>query len=319
MTWSARERAVVHLAVRDAARQYLFDPRRLINLVDYGIAADQPGSPAELRFHVAAPLLEPDLAKLGIEPIAERVAGQRRTITTASYSLAYNASSWSYYPAWEATTRHDPLEGGISISPADLVGAGTLGALAIDKSSGAPLILSNWHVLGGRWSARPGYPRIIQPGGLDGGTAYDEIGAFLRSALAAHLDAAVATLNGARHGIGREYGIGNVRGRVRPRLGAIVTKYGRTSGLTRGRITGLGGQAVFSYEGLPRTIEHIMSIDPIDGSPVSAPGDSGACWLDAETHMAVGLHFAGSDQPNRALALDLEPVCMALNAELLVP
>jgi hypothetical protein len=33
---------------------------------------------------------------------------------------------------------------------------------------------------------------------------------------------------------------------------------------------------------------------------------------------AIGLHFAGGDQPERALAIDLQPVLDALNIDLVI-
>jgi endonuclease G len=51
---------------------------------------------------------------------------------------------------------------------------------------------------------------------------------------------------------------------------------------------------------------------------VSAAGDSGSLWLDESTMRVIGLHFAGSNQPERALALDIQPVLDALNVDLLI-
>ena len=59
-----------------------------------------------------------------------------------------------------------------------------------------------------------------------------------------------------------------------------------------------------------------MVIEPLNGGEVSMPGDSGSWWLDAETREAIGLHFAGSDIPERALALNMQPVLDALGVEI---
>ena len=41
-------------------------------------------------------------------------------------------------------------------------------------------------------------------------------------------------------------------------------------------------------------------------------------WLDAATDSAVGLHFAGSNFPERGLAIDLPSVLEALEVDLVV-
>jgi endonuclease G len=69
---------------------------------------------------------------------------------------------------------------------------------------------------------------------------------------------------------------------------------------------------------LERIIRHIVTIEPrLDFAEVSAPGDSGAWWLDQATGRAIGLHFAGSNFPERGLALDMPAVLDALNVDLL--
>jgi hypothetical protein len=41
-----------------------------------------------------------------------------------------------------------------------------------------------------------------------------------------------------------------------------------------------------------------------------------SAWLDAETRQAVGLHFAGANLPETALAMDMQAVLEALNVDL---
>jgi hypothetical protein len=59
----------------------------------------------------------------------------------------------------EADTRlYDPLKGGISIGPCRVIDGfvhvGTLGTIVRDNASGAPMLLSNFHVMAvdNRWS-----------------------------------------------------------------------------------------------------------------------------------------------------------------------
>jgi endonuclease G len=61
-----------------------------------------------------------------------------------------------------------------------------------------------------------------------------------------------------------------------------------------------------------------MVIDAWNGGEVSRPGDSGSWWLNTVTKEAIGLHFAGSDMPERALALNMPSVLDALNVEIRV-
>ena len=73
-----------------------------------------------------------------------------------------------------------------------------------------------------------------------------------------------------------------------------------------------------TYGFLERIISHIVTIEPqVAFSQVSAPGDSGAWWLDQVTSRVIGLHFAGSNFPERALALDMPAVLDALNVDIM--
>jgi hypothetical protein len=49
---------------------------------------------------------------------------------------------------------------------------------------------------------------------------------------------------------------------------------------------------------------------------VSELGDSGSFWLNTVTRQAVGLHFAGANFPETALAMDMRTVLNALNVDL---
>jgi len=100
-------------------------------------------------------------------------------------------------------------------------------------------------------------------------------------------------------------------------MGMNVIKSGRTTDVTRGRVTGVEGVFRGYYAGVNRLIRHVITIVPrVDGAQVSAAGDSGSFWLDEETMHAVGLHFAGQDAPERALAIDMQQVLDALNVRL---
>jgi hypothetical protein len=307
-----------HVAVRQGER-YLLDRRRKINLVDVGLSEREGANGAlKIRFHVAQRLTEPQLESAEVDPLPDEIAGFPREVNERSYRLS-GQERWFGWGVSSARGRSDPLLGGISISNDRSITAGTLGAVVRDRSANERLILSNFHVLANGWGTRPGAPRILQPGRLDGGTPpRDTVGAFLRHAMDAYLDAAVARLDATRGVSPNQFGIGAVHGRVTPFVGQRVTKHGRTTGRTDGVVTAVAGSGRFTYGGVSWLIRSIAAIDPLQpGSVVSGAGDSGSCWLDVPGHRGVALHFAGSDQPERALALDLGPVCDTLGVELL--
>jgi endonuclease G len=96
-----------------------------------------------------------------------------------------------------------------------------------------------------------------------------------------------------------------------------VEKSGRSSRRTSGRVTGIGGVARLRYDRIERIIRNVVTIDQLGGE-VSAGGDSGSWWLDETTNEAVGLHFAGSNNPERGLAMDMQSVLDALNVDILM-
>jgi hypothetical protein len=211
----------------------------------------------------------------------------------------------------------DPMQGGISVSDNKRNIAGTLGGLVADRETGDPMILSNFHVLAGVWSVQPGWP-TYQPGQGDGGTEANTVARFERHAMESSLDAAVAKLTGDRPLVNKQFGLDPavVNGVAWAQLGMEVVKSGRTSGVTRGRVIGVEGSLKMTYDGVSRVIRNVMEIEPREGRTVSEPGDSGSFWLDEETMCAVGLHFAGGDYPERALAMDMQPVLDALKIDL---
>jgi endonuclease G len=213
--------------------------------------------------------------------------------------------------------RSDPMQGGISVSNASLRGSGTLGGLVRDRETDDPMILSNWHVLAGRWGIRPGWP-IYQPGRGDGGTRADTVATFSHSAMSSHLDAAVAKLTGSRPLVNHPLDLEPVKGVGWAHFGMDVIKSGRTTGVTYGRVTGVEGTYQGYFGGVYGYIRNVMTIVPRPGMEqlVSSGGDSGSLWLDQETMHAVGLHFAGGDDPEYALAIDMQPILDALKVDM---
>jgi hypothetical protein len=223
------------------------------------------------------------------------------------------------------TDRFRPAQPGISIGHRDIT-AGTFGLLV--QRNGAPLILSNNHVLADSNAGKIGDP-IYQPGPADGGTANDRIAALsefmpldfgdnpsqcrIADSIAALLNF-VARTTGSSHrlqSVQQTSGINTMDAALAqpdspdlvipdilnlgipigvntPALGMQVQKMGRTTGLTNGYITQVDVTVNVDYAG--RTAAFT---DQIITSSMSSPGDSGSGILDMDRR-AVGLLFAGS-------------------------
>lgn len=315
----ARIRQVVHQAL-----PLLAD--RNVGLIDFGLQRTRGVLTGGLavRCHV----LKKFPGELALEAALERgdtSVDLREVHLSSGYPIdviegRYQLASWGWplrvRPRGPRAARHNPLRAGISTSGAYLRGYGTLGGKVIDRASGAEMLLTNWHVLVGEWWPRTRRP-VYQPGRGDGGGPADTVGFVTRHAMDFGIDAAVAELSGARALINDQLDLGPVTGLARPALGMALVKSGRASGVTAGVITGVEGVQSIRYSGIDRLIRHVLAIDPPDGfSEVSRPGDSGSFWLEQGRRAAVGLHFAGGNAPERALAIDMQAVLDALDVEL---
>jgi hypothetical protein len=320
-----RTLARARLALREAIRRWLYDPN--VRLIDYGwperdgkLVEDE----LEIRFHVVEKLREGPALEAAIQAgktqdrYPEEIAGIPIDVLQRPYRLEQWFGGWWGQTANPRARRTAPMQGGISISNAYQYGYGTLGGAVEDRETGDRLILSNWHVLAGEWRARPGWS-IYQPGRGDGGSQADAVATLSQHAMSSGLDAAVAKLTGGRQLINDQSGLGPVRGVGRAQLGMEVVKSGRRTDVTRGRVTNaLQGPVKMYYNGVLRLIHNVATIAPRLGQQVSAPGDSGSLWLEEETMYVVGLHFAGYDRPETALAIHIQPVLDALNVNLVV-
>lgn len=319
----------IRSALKKAHSRYLFDPN--VVFIDFGWRETRgkyiQNEPC-IRIHVknkiprGSSMRRAQLEGITRGEFARFIGDYEIDVPQAKYRLN-NRQMHSNYRRHQASelrvTRNSPLMGGISVSVGNrYVGniAGTLGGLVKDRDTGDSMILSNFHVLANVWYAKKGWP-IYQPGRGDGGSKTDKIGELSRHAMSANLDAAVANLTGAREIINQQLEIGAVDGTAWAEPGMEVIKSGRTTGITRGIVSGVEGIFKGYYNGVPRRIHNVMHILPRNGSEVSSGGDSGAFWLEEETRRAIGLHFAGQNHPEKALAMDMSPVLDALNVELL--
>lgn len=213
--------------------------------------------------------------------------------------------------------RFGKLLGGISISR-EAGETGTLGALVVDRVSGRPGLLSNWHVLAGP-RAQANLDRIVQPGIREDPTpAGNEIAVLGPSHLDRDGDAAVAWLTGTRDWLPFIFGLNvSPNGTAMASVGDILVKAGRTTGNTRAIVDGIGTYKG-DYEIFPGFIQSVefagfKLVPEVPGNPgnveISMRGDSGSVWLDANTSAGVGLHALGVDSPNRPAAAEEAVAC----------
>jgi hypothetical protein len=193
-------------------------------------------------------------------------------------------------------SRQRPLVPGCSIChEADT--AGTLGAV-VDRD-GQRLLLSNSHVLARSGLATPG-DAVLQPGPADGGTAEDRVGVLdtsvpLVTGRGNTVDAALARPD---DGIAVDLS-GSPTATAVLDGDELVEKLGRTTGLTRGRVTAIEVDDVVvdfgSEVGLLR-FDGQVEVSGTSAGPFSRGGDSGSLVRLAGGGPAVGLLFAGSER-----------------------
>lgn len=231
--------------------------------------------------------------------------------------------------------RHRPIIGGLSISPVDVRYVGTLGCfLRRPRANGEDIYaLSNNHVLADVNALERG-TRIVQPGPeLNPLTPTSNVFATLSgfipiqfpttpdAPVVNRFDAAIALVTDkSLIETGKIFGIEKYDpSEVVPAVpGMRVIKAGRTTGVTRGRVSATdvdGVQVNYGTQQAPRlavfddTIE-IVSIQ--DGKPFSLPGDSGSVILEEDTGHPVALLFAGDGV--HTTACDLGRLCRRLRA-----
>jgi hypothetical protein len=182
--------------------------------------------------------------------------------------------------------------------------AGTLGLIARHRKTQRPGVVSNSHVLARCGLASLGDP-ICQPGPLDGGVKADRIGALLAfqgvdTAVANHVDCALALLDDGLTYDPVPMGLGSPIRLTPAPIESVTTvrKIGRTTGMTKGRISVTElDDVVVDYAEVGAAIfdDQIEVTGSTPGAPFSDSGDSGSLVFD-EAFRAVGLLFAGSPE-----------------------
>lgn len=197
--------------------------------------------------------------------------------------------------------RSRPLRIGGSIGHYKVT-AGTIGCFVTRRSDGAVLVLSNNHVLADENRAKAG-DAILQPGDYDGGKRPKDIVAKLESFVrlktrgANYVDCAIASLlDVVKFDRKKLTGLGTLRGLSEQEIdeGMKVAKVGRTTGVTRGRISAFEmDNVIVEFDAGDIRFDDQLEIQG-RRSPFSDGGDSGSLIVDDEDR-AVGLLFAGSD------------------------
>ncbi|MCH8186532.1 MAG: hypothetical protein IH862_10570, partial [Chloroflexi bacterium] len=183
--------------------------------------------------------------------------------------------------AVDPTARFDrPVPIGVSTGHPDIT-AGTIGARVTD-AAGNVFALSNNHVYAATNSANIG-DAVIQPGDFDGGSSpADDIGTLADfepikfDGSDNTIDAAIALSSTANLGNATPsdgYGTPN-SATVAATIDQEVQKYGRTTGLTKGKIDGINATVNVNYgdPGVARFVDQIL----ITPGKFSKGGDSGS-------------------------------------------
>ncbi len=184
--------------------------------------------------------------------------------------------------------------------------SGTLGALV--WKGGAQYILSNYHVLEADDKAQKG-GSVIQPGLVDiacNANSAQEVATLsgIKSLPSSNVDAAIApVVAGMVRADGAILEIGTISGQtVEASIGQLVKKSGRTTGLSRSKVSGLNATITVAYSNEcagGTAFEQVFTGQIVisnRGSKFLNAGDSGSLMVEDVTTnpRAVGLLFAGS-------------------------
>ncbi len=314
--------------VRVRGAEYLRDP----NVTSIGVGRKNGDGDISLVFTVEQKAETSVLEALGTKELPTSIDVEGFTVPTDVIERSYESSL--ELVKTEATDvrkmRVDPLLPGVSVSHPD-GSAGTIGMIVFDAETGAPCILSNWHVLHGNTGAVG--DSVVQPGPFDDNdTAANHCGTLLRSHLGAAGDCAIARIR-MRDFDRQIFDLGVVPSRMAEvDIDDKVVKSGRTTDVTYGIVRRIDVMAKIDYE-FPTGIVAIggfeIGVDSMNlpaDHEISMGGDSGSAWMIADknggpTDVFAGLHFAGEGAGNpdehalacyprsvqKKLRFDLEP------------
>lgn len=214
-------------------------------------------------------------------------------------------------PAINRTSRFPrPVPTGISTGNAGECSAGTIGCRV--KKNGSVYMLSNNHVLARQNNAPKDSP-ILQPGPYDTQCAVntnDQIGTLAEfkqiffGGVDNEIDAALGLSSTSNLGNGTPsdgYGIPKSV-TAAAAINQNVQKYGRTTGLTKGRVSAINAIVNVGYSGGTARFVNQIVVKPQNGSGFIKSGDSGSLLVNDPGKNPVGLLFAGNSTGSVAIA-----------------
>ena len=270
------------------------------------------GTPGEstLTVYVAEPVSTDEVRSVLVDSLGVKAAGDNVPIQVVVTGIIR---------AQPHTFRERPAPAGISVGHVNIT-AGTLGCLCFgrqDPRNHRVMILSNNHVLADVNAGAAG-DTIIQPGAHDGGSAANDQIAVLERFVPIdfsaenYVDCATGwawpdrvrvELVYLSSGTPAYFRVGNTP--IEPTVGMEVGKSGRTTQLTKGRITAVGGSVNVDMGG--GRIAQFRDTTSIQGDSgdFSQGGDSGSLiWNWASGVAPVGLLFAGGGGTTFANRID---------------
>lgn len=319
--------------VRTEGADFLRDPNVTSVGIGYKRKDGKPTREISIQFTVGHKAAPEALDELGTTELPKSfVIGGVEVLTDVlqrSYEPSYKIVAER--AAGPRKTRIDPIVPGVSVANRG-VSAGTIGGIVYDQRTGAPYVLSNWHVLHGPLGSIG--DDVVQPGPHDDNRVdRNRLGKLVRSHLGAAGDCAIASIEG--RGFAPEILELRVAAEQlgEAELGDTVIKSGRTTGVTHGVVTRIhtivrldyggqvGEQDIGGFEIGPD--ENYL---PANGE-ISMGGDSGAAWLFKDgnghaTRVMAGLHFAGEgsgDPDEHAVACYARSVFEKLEVSLSAP
>jgi hypothetical protein len=168
------------------------------------------------------------------------------------------------------------------------------------KKGSRRYLLSNSHVLADSGRGKPG-DKVLYPGPEDGGedpadwiatlsesVPFSKGGAFVNEVDAALAEIREERMAAAKYAVSKAavpFAIGV------PRRDMVVTKRGRTTGVTSGKMIDTDFRFILNYDGVGK----VGFTRQVLCERYTGPGDSGSLVVEAETGKVVGLHFAGAN------------------------
>ena len=200
----------------------------------------------------------------------------------------------------EHRKRYRPCPAGVSVGHL-LITAGTIGAIV--SKNGNYYILTNAHVGAPHWlSENPIGNVVLQPGPADQGKnpqdIIGDVAEYIEIKDEDNLVDACLVSAEKENVIPEQFKLGKLkRPAVRPKVGDIVVKSSRTSGVNEGRVVATDVTALVNYRLKDGTKWLTKWKDQIFvNSEFIKGGDSGSLVLLKETMQPCGLVYAGSDR-----------------------